>query len=217
MPDPGASSAAAVARAEHRRWAAAGGSHDRVIGVLRVVLPIAIVALLVLLAIAPLLGGRDISFVLAKDRVDVARERLRVTEANYRGQDGKGQPFRLRAASAVQASSRDPVVRMNDLSAQIELDDGPASLTARNGRYDMNSERVAVDGQVLFSAAHRYRMQTRDVTLDLKTRRIQSGGPVDGRGELGTFQGGRLDGDLNTRVINLTRGVRLQIPRRGGK
>lgn len=211
------SEAGAIARARRRRWAARGGSHDRLIGVLRVALPMAIGVLAALLATAPLLGGRDVSFVLAKDRVDVARERMRVTEANYRGQDAKGQPFQLRAASAVQQTSRDPVVRMDDLSARIALDDGPASIVARKGRYDMDSEKVAIDGQVLFSGANGYRMQTRDVTVDLKTRKIASGGPVDGKGELGTFQGGRLTGDLNTRVINLTQGVRLQIPRRGTK
>ncbi|MFD1951665.1 LPS export ABC transporter periplasmic protein LptC [Sphingomonas arantia] len=211
------SEAGAKARSKRQQWAARGGSHDRVIGLLRIALPIAIAALFVLLAVAPLLGGRDVSFVLAKDRVDVARERMRVTEANYRGQDAKGQPFQLRAASAVQQTSRDPVVRMDDLSARIALDDGPATIVARKGRYDMDTERVAIDGQVLFSGANGYRMQTRDVTVDLKTRKIASGGAVDGKGELGTFQGGHLTGDLNTRVVTLTQGVRLQIPRREAK
>ncbi|HEX8447808.1 MAG TPA: LPS export ABC transporter periplasmic protein LptC [Sphingomonas sp.] len=211
------SEAGALARNRRRAWAARGGSHDRVIGILRIVLPLAIAALAIVLAIAPLLGGRDVSFVLAKDRVDVARERMRVTEANYRGQDSKGQPFQLRAASAVQQTSRVPVVRMDDLSARIQLDDGPATIVARKGRYDMDTEKVAIDGQVLFSGANGYRMQTRDVTVDLQTRRIASGGPVDGRGELGTFQGGHLTGDLNTRVLTLTQGVRLQIPRRRAK
>lgn len=211
------SEAGAIARARRRRWAARGGSHDRMIGLLRIALPLAIAALAILLGVAPLLGGRDVSFVLAKDRVAVARERMRVTEANYRGQDSKGQPFQLRAASAVQQTSRDPVVRMDDLSARLVLDNGPATIVARKGRYDMDTEKVAIDGQVLFTGEDGYKMQTRDVTVDLKTRKIASGGPVDGKGELGTFQGGHLTGDLNTRVINLTQGVRLQIPRRGAK
>ena len=66
------------ARSERQLWAATGSSHDRLIAVLRLVLPAAIVALVILLALAPLTVGRDISFVLSKDRVDVARERMRV-------------------------------------------------------------------------------------------------------------------------------------------
>jgi len=87
------------------------------------------------------------------------------------GEDGKGQPFSLRAGSAVQKSSREPIVDLNDMSARILLSEGPAVLNARKGRYDMDSERVAVDGPVQFEAAGGYRLTTRDVGIDLKTRR----------------------------------------------
>ena len=207
------SEAAARARDQRRRWAAAGSGHDRLIAVLRVALPMAVGVLVVLLGAAPMLGGRDISFVLAKDRVAVAQERMRVTQASYRGQDDKGQPFRLNAESAVQATSRDPVVRLGKLSAEIVLQDGPATIVANRGRYDMDSRKVAIDGPVEFRGADGYRMQTRDVTVDLPTRTAQSGGPVDGEGELGRFSAGQLSTDLNTRVVKLTGGVRLHIPR----
>ena len=199
------------ARNQRHRWALPGSSRDRTIRLARIVLPLAILALIVLLAVAPVTVGADISFVLSKDRVDVAHERMRVTEAIYRGQDSKGQPFALRAASAVQATSRDPVVKLNDLSARIALADGPATFAANSGRYDMNSERVMVDGPVLFQAADGYRLQTRDVTVDIKTRRVASGGAVDGRMPLGTFSGGHMTADLGTRIVTLERGARLHI------
>ena len=88
---------------ERRAWAAAGSNHDRLIAVLRILLPMAVGVLAAFLALAPLTVGRDISFVLSKDRVDVARERMRVTRATYSGDDRKGQPFELEAASAVAA------------------------------------------------------------------------------------------------------------------
>ncbi len=198
-------------RTERQRWAVPGSSHDRLIRVLRIVLPLAIVALTILLAVAPLTIGRDISFVLAKDRVDVARERLRVTEAIYRGADSKGQPFLLRAGSAVQASSRDPVVRLNALSARITLADGPAMIAARKGRYDMNTQRVMVDGPVVFRAADGYRIVTRDVAVDLDNREVASGGPVDGQMPLGRFSAGRMRADLNSRIVVLDGGARLHI------
>jgi len=199
------------ARNQRYRWAVPGSSRDRAIRIARIVLPLAILALIVLLAIAPVTVGADISFVLSKDRVDVAHERMRVTEAIYRGQDSKGQPFALRAASAVQATSRDPVVELNDLSARIAMTDGPATFAANSGRYDMNTERVMIDGPVLFQAADGYRLQTRDVTVDIKSRRVASGGPVDGQMPLGTFSGGHMTADLGSRVVTLERGARLHI------
>jgi lipopolysaccharide export system protein LptC len=198
-------------RSERHVWAAPGSSHDRVIRLARISLPIAIVALAILLAVAPLTVGRDISFVLSKDRVDIAKERLRVTDALYRGEDSKGQPFQLRAASAVQATSRDPIVRLGGLSAQIKLTDGPATIRANKGRYNMDSERVAIDGPVLFRGPDDYRLATRDVLIDLKSRQVASGGPVDGNMPLGTFTANRLQANLNSRIVVLDKGARLHI------
>lgn len=178
---------------------------------MRIALPLAITILALLLAAAPLTMGRDISFMLAKDRVEVAKERLRVTEAIYRGSDSKGQPFLLRAGSAVQVSSRVPVVQLNDLSARIMLTDGPAAIAARKGLYDMEKERVVVEGPIAFTTADGYRMVTRDVAVDLNSRRVASGGPVTGRMPLGSFSGDRLRADLNQRTVVLDGRARLHI------
>ena len=205
------SQAAEAVRGHRQIWAAPGSSHDRVIGLLRLGLPIAIVVLVLLLAFAPLTVGRDISFVLSKDRVQVAQERMRLSQALYRGEDSKGQPFEIRADSAVQVSSRDPVVRMSDLSAKIALVDGPATILARQGRYDMGSERVAIDGPVQFQSTGGYHLATRNVLIDLKTRRMASQSPVDGSMPLGTFAGDRLTADLNSHVVVLAGHARLHI------
>lgn len=202
------------ARSQRQVWAASGSSHDRLIGILRLVLPAAILALVVLLALAPLTVGRDISFVLSKDRVELARERMRVTTATYRGQDSKGQPFQLTAGSAVQVSSRDPVVRLQQLAAQIQLPEGPAKIVAGRGRYDMDTEKVAIDGPVNLRTADGYAIQTRDVGIDLKTRQVASQGRVDGRMNMGTFAGDRFTADLNKRVVVLEGRARLHIDQR---
>lgn len=201
-------------RSERQLWAASGSRHDRLISVLRLILPIAIGALVILLALAPLTVGRDISFVLSKDRVAMARERLRVTTATYRGQDSKGQAFQLTAGSAVQTSSSDPVVKLNSLAAQIQLPEGPARIVANRGRYDMDSEKVAIDGPVHLRSADGYNIETRDVGIDLQTRKVASEGPVDGRMNIGTFTSDRFTADLNARVVVLEGRARLHIDQR---
>lgn len=210
------SQAAEIVRSHRQVWAAPNSSHDRLIGLLRIALPVAIGGLVALLALAPLTAGRDISFVLAKDNVEVARERMRVSDATYRGEDAKGQAFRIRAGSAVQTTSRDPVVRMQDLAAEIQLADGPATIGAPRGRYDMERERVFADGPILFQAADGYRLETRDVGVDLKTRKVASGGPVTGQMRLGTFSGDRLLADLNQRTVTIQGRARLHIVQGAG-
>lgn len=201
----------AVIRSARQRWARPGSRHDWVVKGARIVLPAIIGVLGAALIFAPLANRGDISFVLAKDTVAMATERLRVTAATYRGEDGKGQPFELRAGSAVQTTSRDPVVRLKDLSASIALADGPATMVAQAGRYDMDREIVSVQGPIVFQSADGYRLETRDVAVGLKTRRIASGGPVDGKMPLGRFTAGRISADLSARTVTLDGRARLHI------
>jgi lipopolysaccharide export system protein LptC len=201
-------------RTARRLWAAPNGRHDRLIRVARIALPAIIGVLSAGLVLAPLTMRGEISFVLDKDKVAMAKERMRVTAATYRGEDAKGQPFTLRAGSAVQASSREPVVKLNDLSATITLTDGPAMLRADAGRYDMDREIVNIDGPILFTSADGYRLSTRDVAVGLKSRKLASGGPVDGQMPLGNFRADRISADLNTRTVTLNGRARLHIVQR---
>lgn len=199
------------ARSERALWATPGSSHDRVIRAARIVLPVGIAIIAILLAVAPLTIGQDISFVLAKDRVEVAGERLRVTNARYKGQDSKGQSFLISAGSAVQTTSAEPVVRLSDLAAMIQLKDGPAAIAAQRGVYDMEGDTVQVKGPVLFKTADGYRVLTRDVGIDLNSRTFASEGRVEGRMPLGTFSADHLRGDLEQRVVTLDGRARLHI------
>lgn len=203
------SDAAAVARL--RRWASPGSAHDWLIGTLKILLPAAVGLLLAYLAFAPLSKGPEISFLLDKDKVEVAPERMRVESAQYRGQDDQGRPFVLRAERAVQATSDEPVVDITDMSAQIGLDSGPARIAAEHARYDMAAQRVQVGGPILVTAADGYRLETRDVTVDLNDRSLASRGAVDGRMPLGRFRADSLRADLGTRIVVLDGRARLHI------
>ena len=211
------SSLATQQRRSRRRWALAGGSHDRLIGVLRILLPSGVGALLAVLALAPFTFGNEISFVLSKNGVDIAPERMRVTAAQYRGKDDQGQPFQLDAASAVQQSSATPVVRLTDLNARIMLNDGPAVVKAGHGRYNMDNGRIALDGPVTLDDSTGYHIKTRDILIDMNTKKAVSRGPVDGTMNTGTFSADHMTADLNTHVVDLVGRSRLNIQQRGAR
>ena len=205
------SDAALSVRSARQIWAAPGSSHDRVINILRVALPLLIGILSAFLVMMPLAGSGDVSFLLDKNKVEVAKERLRIQSAIYRGEDGKGQPFALTAGSAVQKSSAEPIVQLNTLSAAIQLPDGPATLVANKGRYNMTSEQVKVDGPIRFQAAGGYRLDTQDSTVDLKTRQLQSGGAVTGTVPQGNFSANAMRADLESHIVRLDGNARLRI------
>jgi len=198
-----------------RGWAAPGGWHDAVIHALKIVLPVLIGLLAAYLALAPLSKTREISFILDKNKVEMAKERMRVRTARYQGQDDRGRPFTIDAASAVQATSSDPIVDIEGMAARIALDDGPATLRADRGRYNLERETVDVIGPILFEAYDGYRLQTRDVAVNLNTRTLASQGRVQGRMPLGTFSADRMTADLPARNVTLTGRARLHIVQDG--
>jgi len=202
-------------RNRRQLFAAPGSSHDKMVRFLGMFLPAAIGVLVAFLALAPLLRNTEVSFLLDKNQVDIARERMRVTQAMYRGQDSEGRPFSLEAGSAVQKSSRNPVVEMNDLAARILLKDGPGVLEAGRGNYNMDTEQVEVVGPVQFSSANGYRMVTRDVDIDLPKRSMVSRGEVTGRLPTGTFRADRLKANLAERTVTLEGRARLRMTQGG--
>jgi len=204
-----------IVRTKRQQFAAPNGTHDRNVRLLRFILPVGVGILGSMLALAPFTMTGELSFVLDKNSVDVAKERMRVTEALYRGEDSEGRPFSLKAGSAVQKSSSEAIVELSDLSARILLTDGPAQIRASGGRYDMDQEKVRVPGPVQVEAASGYRLSTNNVTVDLKQRTLQSEGTVDGRTNIGTFRADRLEADLAERTVSLTGNARLRIEQNG--
>ncbi len=198
-------------RSERQIWAAPGSSHDRLVGGARILLPVLIGVLAAFLVMAPLTMGGDVSFLLDKNKVDVAKERLRLQSARYRGADAKGQAFTLTAGSAVQKSSAEPIVELQTLAAQLQLSDGPASLVADRGRYDMDTQQVRTVGPLRVRAANGYDLRTNDATLDLKTRKLRSGGAVTGVVPQGTFSANGLTADLENHTVTLNGNARLRI------
>lgn len=198
-------------RSERQIWAAAGSSHDRVVKASGVLLPVAIGVLAAFLVMAPLTSRSDVSFLLDKNKVEVAKERLRLQSARYRGEDNDMRPFTLTAGSATQKNAAEQVVQLNALSAELRMPDGPARIVADKGRYDMTSDRVKLDGPIRFTGPNGYRLDTQDSTVDLKTRRLQSGGAVTGTVPQGTFSANGMKADLESHVVTLDGNARLRI------
>ena len=203
-------------RADHDRtmrqlWAASGSNHDRVVRILRFGLSLIIGVVAAVLIFSPFTQRTEISFLLSKDKVAVAQERMKVTRAEYHGQDSKGQPFALIAGSAVQKSSVEPIVRMSQLSGAIRLNDGPATIAAAEGQYNMDTEKVAVPGMVQVKSADGYRIDANNVAIDLKTRSLVGTGGVAGTLNIGHFSANQLSADLDQRIVRLSGNAKLRI------
>ena len=198
-------------RSRRQHFAAPGGSHDKLVKFLARTLPMGVGVIAALMVITPLSPRGEISFLLDRNEVAVITERLRVDNALYRGQDEQGRPFSLTAGEAVQKSSVEGIVRMDDLVARLLMKEGPARVEAPGGQYDINEEVVAVNGTMRMEAADGYSMRASGVSLDLKDKTLEGAGGVEGAIPAGTFRANRLDADLDERRITLTGNARLRM------
>ncbi|KHS42047.1 LPS export ABC transporter periplasmic protein LptC [Novosphingobium subterraneum] len=203
--------AADTIRTQRRSFAAPGGFHDRLVHFLARGLPALVGALLAVMIITPLSPRGEISFLLDRRKVAMVNERMQVSSAMYRGQDDDGRNFSITAGSAVQRTKAQPMIELDQLTARIMLDNGPALLTASRGNYDFGKEIVDIAGPINVQTSDGYRMTATNVDIDLGSKTLKSRGPVEGRIPAGTFSADRISANLNERTVALEGNARLRM------
>ena len=201
------SEAANIQRAKARDWAEPGSRHDKLVSTLKIALPSAVGAIAAVFLLLPLTKKNEVSFILDKDEVGRAEERMKIESARYSGTDNKGQPFVLLANRAVQQTSEVPVVDISGMRARLGLEQGPATIQALRARYNLEKQLVGVSGPVRVSGPEGEQLRTSNVLIDLKTRQVRSTGPISGQMPVGSFNAQSLSADLGTRQVALNGGV----------
>lgn len=191
--------------------AAPGSSLDRLIRFLAVALPALVGVVAAMMLITPLGPNAEISFLLDRNKVDIAEDRLRMDNALYRGEDSRGRPFSVSAGDAVQSSASVPVVELHNLVARILLPDGPAVLSSPNGSYNIDLEQVTIPGTVEFNATDGYRLLARNVVIDFPSRTLTGTGRVEGAIPAGTFAADNFRADLTERSLSLVGNAQLRM------
>jgi len=200
-----------------QRLALPGSPHDRRMARLKWLLPLLAGLLLAAIIIWPLSSVQEFSFLLAKDRVAVATERLRVDRAVYRGETARGEAFVIEARSALQKSSAVPEVELKGLSARLDSSEGPARVTAPGGRYFLDSNLLRVTGPVSLTSDAGYVVDTGTVDVDMNARTVRSRGAVSGQLPIGSFAAEHFSADVHGRVIVLEGRAHLRIKGRAGR
>jgi len=200
-----------------KRSALPGSRHEMLMGQLKWLLPALAGLLAATILIWPLVAVQEFSFLLAKDQVALAPERLKVTRAEYRGKTSAGEAFSIQAGTALQRSSAEPVVELRQLVASIDDRDGPSQVTAPEGRYFIEEDRLEVSGPVQLRSDGGYRIDAGTVQVDMKRRTVKTDTPVTGTTPIGRFSANSLSGDLAGKRVSLVGKVHLRIDQRSGR
>ncbi|MFZ5610003.1 MAG: LPS export ABC transporter periplasmic protein LptC [Pseudomonadota bacterium] len=205
-----------AASREERLSLRPGGGYDRFIAIMRIVLPAIALALALLVVGWPLFNPREMSFLLAIDKVRLSPEQMRMIKPRYFGVDSAGRPFIIEAASALQHSGDDEKVSLSEISAYMTLNEGVEVVShANEGAYYPERKTLGLVGAVTVTASNGYRLAAADASIDLETRRVTSARPVVGEGPLGHFEAQGFDADIDQDRLAFLGGVKAHIvPRR---
>lgn len=200
-----------IMRNKRQVSAAPGSAHDKLISLLNILIPAFIGTIVAFLAFSPFINNSEVSFLLDKNKIDIANARMLVTEAQYRGEDDEKRPFSIKAGSAIQRTAQTPLVQLEDMSARLLFSDGPALLTANKGVYNIDRKSLIINGPMQFETANGFRMSTRDVRMNMIDKNLESHGEVTGRLPGGTFSANKMTADLDSHIVTLKGQARLHM------
>jgi lipopolysaccharide export system protein LptC len=166
--------------------------HTRVVGWLKVTLPLMALAILATLF---LLADRiDPEAALPYAEVDVedlARE-PRMTAPTYAGTTSDGGALTLSADEARPSADGAPA-RAQALRLQLDTPDGAATnLTAADAVLDNVEREIVLSGGVVITTSTGYRVETAEMTAKLDRSGLQSQTPVTAKGPAGDLSAGGM-------------------------
>ena len=185
---------------------------DGFIRLMQIFLPISALILGTITIGWPFLNDAEVSFTLSKD--DVARSDgiIRMTNMNYVGTDAKDRLFRIHANSGEQDNPSAPRVRLTDIRAEMELEEGQlATVDARTGILRTKTNSLSLIGGVNLATGNGYTLQMAGAEIDLRSRSATGQGDVTGSSELGQLKAARMSLNVKEKEAVFEGGVSLHI------
>jgi lipopolysaccharide export system protein LptC len=173
--------------------AADPGLHSRIVGILKVGLPLVALGMLASIFLVQTddsLGG---NIVFSQGDIDALGEGLKITNPTFTGTTAGQDRFRFTAALVEPDAAPPERARITTLAGEVALHNGPTvELEADTGDLHIPTERLDVAGDVRIRTSEGYRIHAEQATLDLAAGSIVAGNAVETTGPLGRIDSGSL-------------------------
>jgi lipopolysaccharide export system protein LptC len=186
--------------------------YSTIVRFLKRALPLAALAL-ILAVVGFALQPREAERVsMTFERMGQLDNDLAMVNPRLTGTDDKGLPFIVSAASAVQEGPGSGRVRLNDIRAEMTLDDGTlVHVTAAQGLVDTGARQLDVTGGIKFSSADGYVAETSSARADLRTGIVTGNEPVKASGKFGELTANGFTFDKDTKKLRFDGNVRMRV------
>ena len=168
---------------------ASSGFHSRVVGMLKLTLPLIASALILLVAAWPHLTQRDERFRIGVSTVSLEEATtVRMTKPRFTGIDAAERPYVMTADDALQQPNDPSVVELLRPKGDITLSNGSwIALMADNGNYYKDLKVLDAYGRVNVFHDSGYEFRTSSARFDMNAAAAEGNERVDGQGPFGTL------------------------------
>ncbi|MBR9650498.1 LPS export ABC transporter periplasmic protein LptC [Thalassovita aquimarina] len=190
------------------------GFYSRLIAWLKILLPLAALALLSTLFL--LSRGRDTSGELPFSQIGL-QERVQeevISAPRFAGATAQGDLITFTAETAQPDPDIDNVAHASNLNAEIDLTSGThISFEATDAVLDSQNERAELTGGVVITSSTGYTIRSENLRTRISAIDAETDGPVSGEGPPGTIEAGKMlltsDPDGGDVHLLFTNGVKL--------
>ena len=166
--------------------------YSRLVTFLKVLLPLAALALLSTVFLLSRGTNTDLTIPFAEEEMTDRMQKQQVTAPFFSGTTPSGDELMFTADSATPARPDAPA-QATDLRARIVFaDGGRITLTSNEGSFALGSDKVTFAGEVEIESSTGYRIETELLNAAISGIEAEAPGDVKGFGPIGEFTAGRM-------------------------
>ena len=185
--------------------------HSRLVRVLRIGVPAALAAALLVTIGAnymPTVGGLRLPGEIGK--LVIKGTKVTMQAPRLTGYTADSRPYEFTANSAEQDITKPDLMALNQIHAKIELEDkSMVNLTANSGGYDMKTELLTLVDAIHVTSSNGYEARLSEATVDVHGGTITSDKPVWVKLAGAAIDGQKMEVRDSGNVIRFSGGVRM--------
>ena len=184
--------------------------HSRIVGLLKIALPLLAFGLILSLAIYSMVfkptNGVAISYSSRGDEETT----IAMQNPRFVGDDAKHEPFEVGAQKARQNPDEPSLVEMTGVRARMEMQSKLGlNLVAARGVLDTANRILVLNGPLVVTSSDGYKITTTEARVDIQARQLTGQKPIVATGPWGSLTAAAFQADQKQRTVDFTGGIQI--------
>jgi|SRR5689334_105126 len=185
-----------MSRDDTERAFRAARQHSRLVRILRVAIPGAVVFAIIVISLVTYLNPLR---MLAKlpiniDNLVVSGTKVTMAQPHLSGFTSDARAYELVADSAAQDMTNPNIVELRNIRAKVQMQDkSMMEMTAVTGVYDSKGETLRLEREILLNSSTGYQGRLSEALVDIRGGNVMSEHPVEVKLLQGTLNANRLN------------------------